>query len=93
MYGPKVTVIGAGSYFFGRPIIHKFATSPVMANGTLSLVDTNKEVLQTMMTDPLCNNIEDAKACISALLEAERESLPIYWFDKHINTYPNIFEI
>lgn len=39
-------------------------------------------LLRAMMTDPLCNNIEDAKACISALLEAERESLPSYWFTK-----------
>ena len=49
MQGPKVTVIGAGSYFFGKPVIHKFATSPVMAGGTLALVDTDKGVLQTMM--------------------------------------------
>lgn len=49
MRGLKVTVIGAGSYFFGKSIIHKFATSPVMANGTLALVDTNRHVLQTMM--------------------------------------------
>ena len=49
MRGPKVTVIGAGSYFFGKPVIKKFATSPVMANGTLALVDTDKRALKTMM--------------------------------------------
>jgi alpha-galactosidase len=49
MSGPKVTVIGAGSYFFGKPIIHKMATSPIMDGGTLALVDTNKKVLDTMM--------------------------------------------
>lgn len=49
MKGPKVTVIGAGSYFFGKPVIHKCAASPVMAGGTLALVDTNKDVLGTMM--------------------------------------------
>lgn len=49
MKGPKVTVIGAGSYCFGNKVIHKFATSPVLANGTLALVDTDERVLQTMM--------------------------------------------
>ena len=49
MSGPKITVIGAGSYFFGKPVIKKMATSPVMAGGTLALVDTNPKVLVTMM--------------------------------------------
>lgn len=49
MAGPKITVIGAGSYFFGRCVIHKMATSPVLAGGTLALVDTNPAVLDTMM--------------------------------------------
>ena len=49
MRGPKITVIGAGSYFFGKPVIHKMATSPVMAGGTLALVDTNPKTLATMM--------------------------------------------
>ncbi|MHC4563224.1 MAG: family 4 glycosyl hydrolase [Planctomycetota bacterium] len=49
MSGPKVVVIGAGSYFFGKPVIKKMATSPVMAGGTLALVDTNPKVLRTMM--------------------------------------------
>jgi alpha-galactosidase len=48
MRGPKITVIGAGSYFFGKPVIHKMATSPIMAGGTLALVDTNPAVAQTM---------------------------------------------
>jgi alpha-galactosidase len=47
--GPKITVIGAGSYFFGKPVIHTMATSPVMAGGTLALVDTDRKVLSTMM--------------------------------------------
>lgn len=50
MKGPKVTVIGAGSYFFGKPVIHKMATSEIMKGGTLALVDTDKKVLDTMMT-------------------------------------------
>lgn len=49
MQGPKVTVIGAGSFFFGRPVIHKFATSPYLAGGTLALVDTNPRVVNTMV--------------------------------------------
>lgn len=49
MSGPKITVIGAGSYFFGRPVIFKMATSPVLAGGTLALVDTDPAVLRTML--------------------------------------------
>lgn len=49
MNGPKITAIGAGSYFFGKPVIHKMATSEVMAGGTLALVDTDPDVLATMM--------------------------------------------
>ncbi|MHC4713148.1 MAG: family 4 glycosyl hydrolase [Planctomycetota bacterium] len=48
MSGPKVTVIGAGSYFFGKEIVRKMAVSPVLAGGTLALVDTDKAVLATM---------------------------------------------
>ena len=48
MAGPKITVIGAGSYFFGKNVIHKMATSAVMAGGTLALVDTDPDVLDTM---------------------------------------------
>ena len=48
MRGPKVTVIGAGSYFFGKPVIHKMAASPIMAGGTLALVDTKPHVVKTM---------------------------------------------
>ncbi|OGV62659.1 MAG: hypothetical protein A2498_14715 [Lentisphaerae bacterium RIFOXYC12_FULL_60_16] len=48
MRGPKVVVIGAGSHFFGKPVIHKMATSPVFKGGTLALVDTSPRVLNTM---------------------------------------------
>jgi alpha-galactosidase len=48
MKGPKITVIGAGSYFFGKAIIWKMATSPVLAGGTLALVDTDEQTLKTM---------------------------------------------
>lgn len=49
MSGPKVTVIGAGSFFFGKPVIHKMATGAIMAGGTLALVDTDEAILNTMM--------------------------------------------
>ena len=35
---------------------------------------------RAMLTDPICNNITDADACIADLLEAEREALPKYWY-------------
>ncbi len=46
--GPKVVVIGAGSYFFGKPVIYNMVNSEVLRTGTLALVDTNPEVLDTM---------------------------------------------
>lgn len=49
MKGPKLTVIGAGSYFFGKPAIWNMIKSEVLRNGTLALVDTNPAVLKTMM--------------------------------------------
>jgi alpha-galactosidase len=49
MAGPKIVVIGAGSYFFGKPVIYKMGTSEVLAGGTLALVDTDEKVLRTMM--------------------------------------------
>ena len=49
MQKPKVAVIGAGSYFFGRPVIYKMATSNILGGGTLALVDTDPKVLETMM--------------------------------------------
>ena len=61
MAGPKITVIGAGSYFFGKPVIHKMASSPVMAGGTLALVDTNPRTLDTM--GKLAGRIFDHAKC------------------------------
>lgn len=49
MKKPKITVIGAGTYFFGRPVIYKAATSEILDGGTLALVDSDPEVLDTMM--------------------------------------------
>ena len=59
--GPKVTVIGAGSFFFGREIIHTFATRELLAGGTLALVDTRPEVLDTMMR--LARRVFEATGC------------------------------
>lgn len=46
--GPKIVVIGAGSYFFGRAVIWNMINSPVLNSGTLALVDTNAATLSTM---------------------------------------------
>ncbi|MFW5745763.1 MAG: glycoside hydrolase family 4, partial [Spirochaetota bacterium] len=46
--GPKIVVVGAGSYFFGRPVIWNMVNSPVLRGGTLTLVDTKPSVLETM---------------------------------------------
>ncbi|MFP4511292.1 MAG: hypothetical protein ACLFNQ_14315 [Spirochaetaceae bacterium] len=48
--GPKIVVIGAGSYFFGRAVIWNMVHSPVLNSGTLALVDTNEDTLATMST-------------------------------------------
>jgi len=68
MNGPKITVIGAGSYFFGRPVIHHMATSPIMAGGTLALVDTNPDALATMMK--LARRVFDETRCNVKLIGA-----------------------
>jgi alpha-galactosidase len=45
---PKVTIIGAGSIFFGRQAIWQMCHSKHLQNGTLALVDTNKVNLARM---------------------------------------------
>ncbi|MFZ2656702.1 MAG: hypothetical protein WAX69_17340 [Victivallales bacterium] len=49
MKGPKLTIIGAGSYFFGKPAIWNMINSEYLRHGTLALVDTDPAVLDTMM--------------------------------------------
>jgi len=44
---PKIVVIGAGSHFFGREVIWNMTHSPVLREGTLALVDTRPDVLDT----------------------------------------------
>ncbi len=46
--GPKVTVIGAGSLFFGRQAIWQMVHSPHLNTGTLALVDTDSERLDKL---------------------------------------------
>ena len=45
---PKLTVIGAGSLFFGRQAIWQMVHSKHLNNGTLALVDSNTERLQKL---------------------------------------------
>jgi alpha-galactosidase/6-phospho-beta-glucosidase family protein len=49
MNGPKVAVIGAGSYFFGKPVIWNMVKSKILSGGILALVDTDPDKLKTMM--------------------------------------------
>jgi alpha-galactosidase len=45
-------VIGAGSYFFARPVIWNMVNSPVLRGGTLTLVDTPPEVRDAIRQQP-----------------------------------------
>ncbi|WDR02359.1 hypothetical protein PSQ19_17335 [Devosia algicola] len=46
--GPKITVIGAGSLFFGRQAIWQMVHSPHLNTGTLALVDTDIDRLRKL---------------------------------------------
>jgi len=59
--GPKITVIGAGSFFFGREIIHTLATRKTFGQATLALVDTRPDVLDTMIR--LARRVFEATGC------------------------------
>jgi alpha-galactosidase/6-phospho-beta-glucosidase family protein len=47
---PKVVVLGAGSLFFGRQSIWQMVDSKYLNNGTLTLVDTDEERLNKLVT-------------------------------------------
>jgi len=68
--GPKITIIGAASYFFGKQIIHKMATSEIMAGGTLAMVDTDPHKLAVMMK--LARRVFARTRCGVKLLGATR---------------------
>ncbi len=72
--GPKIVVIGAGSYFFGRPVIWNMVTSEVLKRGTLALVDSNPEVLKTMKTIAE-KAIAETKAPVKLEASTKREDL------------------
>ena len=58
MVGPKVTIIGAGSLFFGRQAIWQMVHSPHLNNGTLALVDTDPKRLARL--EKLARMVVDA---------------------------------
>ena len=66
MAGPKIAVVGAGSSFFGKQIIRKMASSPVLAEGTLALVDTDPNILETMLG--LAKRVFDSTECAVTIL-------------------------
>ena len=74
MTGPKITVIGAGSYFFGKQIIRKMADSAVLAGGTLALVDRDETALHTMVD--LAGRVFDSTGCgVAVVGSTEREEV------------------
>ncbi len=48
MQHPKIVILGAGSFFFGRKAIWQMVHSPHLREGTLALVDTDGERLEKM---------------------------------------------
>ena len=47
----------------------------------LAAVTGDRAILRrAMLTDPICNNIGDADACLRDFFKAERDVLPAYWF-------------
>lgn len=72
--GPKVTVIGAGSFFFGKEVVHKMATSPTLAGGTLALVDIDMDKLD--VAERLARRIFDHTGCgVEVLASADRREV------------------
>lgn len=47
--GPKVVIVGAGSYFFGKPAIWNMVCNEHLKGGTLALVDTDPVKLSAMI--------------------------------------------
>lgn len=71
---PKVVVIGAGSHFFGREVIWNMTHSPILREGTLALVDTKPDVLETFANLAKCA-IAATGAPTSLLAATERRAV------------------
>ena len=74
MKHPKIVVLGAGSFFFGRPVIWNMVTSNVLKNGTLALVDTNPSVLKTMK-DLADKAVDHTSAPCDVIASTERKDV------------------
>jgi len=78
MHGPRPLAIGAfprGALALEHQVIdtHEL-TADAAVTGDRALLR------RALLTDPICNNIADADACIAELLEAQRDVLPAYWY-------------
>ncbi|MDC7240080.1 MAG: hypothetical protein PQJ50_06935, partial [Spirochaetales bacterium] len=73
---PKVVVIGAGSYFFGRPAVWNMVNSPVLRGGTLALVDTDPNMVDVM--GRLARKAVEAKGT-STVIEASTDRREVLW--------------
>ena len=80
MHGPRPQPFGA----FPRGLLalqHQVLDTHELA--AEAAVTGDPSVLRrAVLTDPICNNIADADACIKDMLEAEREVLPKYWYKR-----------
>ena len=47
-----------------------------------ALTGDRRLLRRAMLTDPICNNIPDADACIRDFLDAQRDVLPDYWYSR-----------
>lgn len=68
--GPKVTIVGAGSLFFGRQAIWQMVHSPHLNSGTLALVDTDLGRLARL--EKLANMVV-AEAGVPLRIEADAD--------------------
>ncbi len=72
--GPKVTIIGAGSLFFGRQAIWQMVCSEHLNTGTLALVDTDADRL--LKLEKLAR-MAVAEAGVSLKIEASTDRLSV----------------
>lgn len=72
--GPKVTIIGAGSLFFGRQAIWQMVRSRHLNMGTLALVDTDEDRLRKLER---LAHMAAAEAGVSLKIEASTDRLAV----------------